>query len=107
MAATVVESRKVSAMMPFTFTPISRAAVAFCAAMREGGYEPMIYGNTYDLERMRAGSADGCPIWCAEYDGDPSYQGPIRVWQYASDGVVAGIDTLVDMNLDLGDVPVP
>ena len=85
----------------------AQAADAFCQAIREGGYEPMLYGNTYDLERVGAPEADGCAIWCAEYDNDPSYQGRIRLWQYTGDGVVAGIDTPVDMNLDLGDVPVP
>ena len=56
---------------------------------------------------MGAGDADERAIWCAEYDGDPSYHSVIRIWQYTGDGVVAGIDTPVDIDLDLGDVPVP
>lgn len=81
----------------------SQVADAFCAAIRLGGYTPMLYGNTYDLAAFDEKTIDDCLIWCAEYDEGPSFASKTDMWQYTEAGVVSGIGTLVDLNLDLSD----
>jgi GH25 family lysozyme M1 (1,4-beta-N-acetylmuramidase) len=83
---------------------VTRIGQAFCSAIRAGGYEPMVYGNTFDLARFDDAWLAGCSIWCAEYDDGPSYERRTDVWQYSSQGHVSGIDGFVDLNLDLSDV---
>lgn len=83
----------------------SQVARAFCSSIRAGGYVPMVYGNTYDLERIDYEGIADCPLWCAEYDDGPSYDHKADIWQYTSEGAVAGINTRADLNLDLSDVP--
>lgn len=82
----------------------TQVAQAFCDAIRAGGYEPIIYGNTYDLMRYDYQVLGDCSLWGAEYDDGPSYARKVNIWQYSNGGSVAGINTLVDLNLDLSDV---
>lgn len=77
---------------------------AFCDAISEGGYRPMLYGNAYDLQRLYLSELE-YPVWYAEYGMSPSWQGPISIWQYTSNGVVDGIGMTCDLNLDLSQVP--
>lgn len=81
----------------------SQIGEAFCSAIRFAGYEPMIYGNTYELAQLEDSWAKDCAIWCAEYDEAPSYNRKFEVWQYTEQGRVAGIVTPVDLNLDLAE----
>jgi len=80
---------------------IEEMAGTFCEAIAAAGFTPMLYGNTYDLARYGQHAYDGPAIWCAEYDGDPSFDGVTSIWQYSNAGVVAGIESEVDLNLDL------
>ena len=80
-------------------------AETFCSRIEQAGYRSIIYGNRYDLSRLSYERLDGYSIWWAEYDAVvPTARSGITMWQYANDGAVAGIDTIVDMNLDLTDV---
>ena len=83
----------------------SQIAEAFCSAIRAGGYEPMVYGNTFDLARLNPQLLDGCAVWCAEYDDGPSYEHKADIWQYTNQGYVAGVGGLCDLNLDLSAAP--
>lgn len=83
----------------------TQVAEAFCATIRAGGYEPMLYGNTFDLARFSPQLLDECAIWCAEYDAGPSYERKARIWQYTNQGIVEGVGGLCDLNLDLSAVP--
>lgn len=85
---------------------IAQIGQAFCSAIRAGGYEPMVYGNTFDLARFDDAWLADCSVWCAEYDDGPSYKRKTDVWQYSSQGHVSGIDGFVDLNLDLFDARV-
>ena len=77
-------------------------ADAFCKRVEQAGYETMIYGNAYDLGRYNKGNWEGDGVWWAEYGvGEPSVTGEISMWQYSNSGQVAGIETAVDMNIDL------
>ena len=77
-------------------------AVAFCEAIRDGGYTPMVYGNAYDLDRLYLSELSDYDFWLAEYGGLPEYTESYVIWQYTSEGAVAGIGSGVDLNLDLG-----
>lgn len=74
-------------------------ARAFCEHIAEAGYQPMVYGNQHDLERMNVRDL-GYPIWYAEYtDGHPTGQFDFIMWQYTNQGSVAGISGDVDLNI--------
>lgn len=76
-------------------------ARAFCQDIEAAGYEAMLYGSSYDLARFDESLLREFPIWYAEYGSLPSFDQRFEIWQYSNEGVVAGIDGVVDMNLDL------
>jgi GH25 family lysozyme M1 (1,4-beta-N-acetylmuramidase) len=84
-------------------TVLTDAANAFCEHIRDAGYTPMIYANLrmaylkLDMRRLA-----GWDFWISEWrdeEHDPSFYYDYQMWQYASDGKVAGIDGNVDMNI--------
>ncbi|HBT95132.1 MAG TPA: glycoside hydrolase [Coriobacteriia bacterium] len=80
----------------------TRNAVAFCELIEAAGYATMIYGNKEDIASYYLDTLGGRDIWFAEYDVDfPSGRFDFTIWQYTSSGRVAGIDTRVDMNIEL------
>ena len=83
---------------------LTAAARAFCDTVEAAGYHAVIYGNSYELTRLDIHSfgREGC--WFAEYDEAPSVPLELVMWQYTGQGSVAGIDTTVDMNLELANV---
>ena len=76
-------------------------AQAFCQRIEDGGYQAMLYGNAYDLDRFDLDALAGYDLWFAEYTSYPSARRAFAVWQYSSNGSVAGIDAAVDLNLDM------
>lgn len=84
------------------YSKLDDVAIAFCDAIREGGYEPMIYGNQnffynrFDLSRLKA-----YKLWFANYNSRnvPDLYYSFDYWQYSSTGRVKGISGNVDMNL--------
>lgn len=79
-------------------------ASTFCETIEAAGYESMLYGNAFDLGHYNDELLDRWPLWFAEYGALPSFTKEFAIWQYASDGSIKGIDTAVDLNLDLHDV---
>lgn len=93
---------------------LTACLTAFCETIEAAGYQTVVYGNRTDLSRFAYldGSADaaarlsselgGRDVWFAEYD-EQAPTGPLdfTLWQYANDGQVAGIDTPVDLNIQL------
>ncbi|MDR0992069.1 MAG: glycoside hydrolase family 25 protein [Ruminococcus sp.] len=82
---------------------LTDVANAFCEHIRDAGYTPMIYANLrmaylkLDMRRLA-----GWDFWISEWrdeEHDPSFYYDYQIWQYASDGQVAGIDGDVDMNI--------
>ena len=77
-------------------------AVAFCERVRDAGYAPMVYMNTYDgylkydLTRLA-----GYDIWYAgQYNGSfPTFVYDFQMWQYTSSAQLNGVDGGVDMDL--------
>lgn len=79
---------------------LTAAAVAFCERVEAAGYSSMVYGNRSDLARYDLSGIGNRNIWFAEYGtAYPSLNTTFAIWQYANDGVVAGIDGSVDMDI--------
>lgn len=76
-------------------------AQAFCDAIQEGGRSAIVYGNASDLARMNAPTLYQYGFWYASYTTLPSATVAFGIWQYSSQGSVAGINTLVDMDMDV------
>lgn len=83
---------------------LTDCCVAFCEAIKDAGYTPMIYQNKkttmfkLDLERLT-----DYDFWLAEYNDEPSYYYDFDMWQYTSTGRVPGIEGDVDMNISFKD----
>jgi GH25 family lysozyme M1 (1,4-beta-N-acetylmuramidase) len=76
---------------------------AFCEEIKAAGYTPMVFTNLrmaylkLDLRELA-----GYDFWISEWrdeEHDPSFYYDYQIWQYASDGEVAGIDGDTDMNI--------
>ena len=78
------------------------AAASFCKKIWESGYVPLVYGSTnfmYHDIRMED-LQDFTEFWIASYGKDtPEFPYVYRMWQYACDGEIDGIDTVVDFNI--------
>ena len=74
--------------------------VTFCDAVKEAGYETMIYANmkwmafTLDLNELA-----GYKKWYADYEPLPQCPYEFSMWQYTEKGKVPGIEGNVDLNL--------
>jgi GH25 family lysozyme M1 (1,4-beta-N-acetylmuramidase) len=79
---------------------VSNNARTFCERIEAGGYPTMIYGNAHDIARYDADLLANHEVWYAEYDAaQPSAQFDFAIWQFASNGNIAGIDQRVDLNI--------
>lgn len=82
---------------------VTECAAAFCDTIRDGGYTPMVYANRKQaLLKMDMSKLADVDFWFAEYKNghhEPSYPYDFQMWQYASDGIVNGIDGEVDLNI--------
>lgn len=71
---------------------------AFCERIIECGYEPMIYASTSWLNNKLDMSKLPYKVWCAQYASKCEYEGEYFMWQYTSDGSIAGYNGRIDMN---------
>lgn len=98
------ENARTGQTMPYTVT---ECAAAFCDTVSDGGYVPMVYGSRkFALMKLDMSKLAEVDFWFAEYkDGhnEPTYPYDFRIWQYASDGRVDGIDCDVDLNICFAD----
>ena len=87
-------------------TELTAIADAFCDEIEAAGYRTLVYGNMRDLQRLEEEATAGRHIWWAEYGVEaPNHYLDIAMWQYTSQGQVAGMQTGADMNIDLSGVP--
>lgn len=83
---------------------LTDSVIAFCQNIEAFGYQSMFYQNKrttlfkLDLPRLQE-----IPFWLAEYGDGPTYIYDYDMWQYCSDGTVAGIEGDVDINLSFYD----
>lgn len=79
---------------------VAKYGAAFCQRVKEKGYEPCFYSNKnmiykfFDMDAVK-----DYPLWLAEYQRAPSLYYDFRIWQYADNGTVPGINTPVDLNI--------
>ena len=79
---------------------LTQCAVAFCEAVKAGGYQPMVYSNlTYFYLHFDLNDLVNYPFWLAQYNATPSFYYHFDMWQYGDAGIVPGIDGKVDLNI--------
>jgi GH25 family lysozyme M1 (1,4-beta-N-acetylmuramidase) len=76
------------------------ACIAFCEMIKSAGYKTGIDASDISgfkdrLDLSRLGAYD---LWVACYGSQPQYATNWSIWQYSSDGAVAGINGRVDVN---------
>lgn len=82
----------------------TKNALAFCQAVEEAGYRPMVYGNQTDMAARDIDQLESYPVWYAEYGPSvPSANFDFTMWQYTNEGAVRGIDVPVDLNIYMVD----
>ena len=79
---------------------LTACAKAFCNRILAAGRQPMIYFNGYeDYCRYDMEQLSDYGIWFAQYQPQPVFYCPFRLWQYSSTGQVAGISGNVDLDV--------
>ena len=81
------------------------ACIAFCETIKGAGYKTGIYASDISgfkerLDLSRLGAYD---LWVARYGSQPQYVTDWAIWQYSSDGAVAGVNGRVDVNISRKD----
>lgn len=72
----------------------------FCQVMKNRGYQPMIYFNPNDANKLLyLNELEEYPFWLAYYTDRMNYRFRVEMWQYSNQGRVPGISTDVDLNL--------
>ena len=73
---------------------------AFCAAVKDAGYTPLVYANKSDFSSLIDGASIGksYKVWLANYTTKTTYANKYEYWQYTSSGKVNGITGKVDCN---------
>ena len=69
----------------------------FSDILAEDGYEVMIYGSKYYLEKVWGKTK--YPTWLAHYVDETGYEGDYIMWQMCSDGRIDGIYGDVDIDI--------
>ena len=79
-------------------------AQTFCETMRQAGYKPGVYANTYWWTHYLTNPVfDSWEKWVAQYNTSCTYTGTYKVWQASSKMTLDGTTSrYVDVNFDLG-----
>lgn len=97
---TEAETARTNKTAPYAVT---ECAAAFCDTIADGGYVPMVYGSLkFALFKLDMSKLKDYGFWYAEYKhgyNEPMYPYDFKIWQYASDGKVDGIEGDVDLNI--------
>lgn len=90
-------SARTNRLTPRTTTQI---VDAFCGAVEDAGYTPMVYSYTkWFIEKMDLAAISEYDLWLAQYYKVPFYPYKLDILQYSSTGRVNGISGNVDMNI--------
>lgn len=88
-------------------TTITDNAIAFMDYVAQEGYTPMLYSSRNMFwEQWETARLGQYRLWMAQYAefSVKNYGGVHAIWQCASDGLVPGIDTHVDLNIAYEDL---
>lgn len=81
---------------------LTDCTLAFCQAVEDAGYEPMVYFNSHLAETgFLLEELTGYDFWLAMYDSPMTFPYRVKMWQYTQTGTVPGIAVNVDINLYL------
>lgn len=98
-----IEDKSQVALGKATLTAICKA---FCEAVEAAGYYVCIYANPAWLKTyLDAQALAKYDLWLAHWTDNPTKAYSYGMWQYTSDGDVAGIYGRVDLNLAYKDYP--
>ena len=76
----------------------------FCGQMKKMGYQPMIYFNWHQSEKLYVlHELEDYPFWLALYQDRMTYPWKVEMWQYSDKGKVPGINGNVDLNVYMPD----
>jgi GH25 family lysozyme M1 (1,4-beta-N-acetylmuramidase) len=79
---------------------LCEATRAFCGAVKDAGYEPMLYFTRYlGYRKYILRNLAEYGFWYAEYEDRPRIAFDFDMWQYSETGKVDGIEGEVDLNL--------
>lgn len=91
-------------------TVITDNAIAFMDYVAQAGYTPAVYSSRNMFRDLwETARLSQYRVWLAQYAEltVKSYDGPHAMWQCASDGLVPGINTWVDLNISYEDFSKP
>lgn len=78
----------------------TKVTQTFCQAIKQAGYEPMIYHNMeMGSLLIDLGQLQEYDKWFAYYGTELYFPYDFKMWQYSESGKVDGINTAVDMNM--------
>ena len=84
----------------FAGTAVTDYALAFCRRLEAAGYVTGVYFNqAYGYSHLHLDELSERCFWLAEYRSYQSFYYEVGIWQYACDGRVDGIQTVVDRDL--------
>lgn len=83
---------------------LPQIAQTFCETVRQAGYKPGIYANTFWWTHYLTDPVfEGWEKWVAQYNTSCEYAGTYKVWQASSKMILDGTTSkYVDVNFDLG-----
>ena len=75
-------------------------ADAFCQVIKRQGYDPVIYGNPWWINKsLDLSYLTDYDIWLAHYDVATDFPWHFKMWQYTDQGIIDGIDGPVDLDV--------
>lgn len=81
-------------------TQATKNVIAFCDAIQQGGYRPMVYTNSkWFTQKLDLSKLQKYDKWLAQYYKVPFFPYEFDIWQYTGKGRVNGIKGDVDLNL--------
>lgn len=81
-----------------SFHDINSIANNFMNAVKNNGYEGMLYSSKYYLENIWTNELN-FPVWLAHYTSKTNYEGKYKMWQLSNTGRIDGINGDVDINI--------
>ena len=81
---------------------LTDCTIAFCEAVEEAGYQPMVYFNSHlARDNFLLEELAEYPFWLAMYQDEMDFPYHVEMWQYTQTGSVPGIVGDVDIDLYL------
>lgn len=79
---------------------VMACVAAYCGAVEQAGYSPMVYFNRYLAQsHLELTELTRFPFWLAMYTDEMTYPYRVEFWQYSDQGRIPGIEADVDLNI--------